>query len=430
METIKLKPSQINQENRWRTELGDIKSLAKSLKKYGNILPVVITRDHVLIDGGRRCAAAEIAEIELLCVYNDTVDPLELKELEFEANCHRLDFSPAERAKAVKEMQDFYQEKYGKSTHGVSGGWSADDTAKKLGVSRSYVTQQLDIAKAVEEFPELSGLKNQSDIRKAVKTLSKLGNVVAGLNHHEELLKERKTPFELHNCDAIDFMETIPDSSIDILLTDPLYGIEHDKLMIGTGGKTGGKSSTGYKFSDSTEPALRGYEFLARESYRFCNTSAQAYIFCAYEHSFSIGEFFRRAGWNVYVKPIIWIKRTTGSCNSPSHCPSDCYEVILFARKDNARIVKEGMPNWVECPPVLPSERLHLYEKPLKLLDNLLQRSCLPGQTLIDPFMGSGSAIHAGVERKLYCIGCDNSTEAYANAVTRMSKWMEEKGNQ
>jgi site-specific DNA-methyltransferase (adenine-specific) len=359
---------------------------------------------------------------EVQAVYHDAVDELEMRQLELEANFHRKDFTPAEQAFAVRDLHRLMESQHGKSHPGASGGWTLDDTAKKLKVSRGSVIEKFKLAEIVDAFPELKNAKKATDIKKAAKALTKLNMTVQGFKKHEEYLKEKEVPFELHCKDALDFMATVEDGSVDIVLTDPLYGIEHHRVGIGGGGETGGRSGTGYKFDDSVEPALRGYDFLAQESFRFTTNTAQAYVFLAMEHFNGIKDLFRKAGWRVYVKPIIWVKRETGQCNLPTHWPADCYEAILFARKDESRLLKEGMPNWIECLPLNPSEKIHQYEKPVALLDNLLKRSALPGSKLIDPFMGSASAIEAGIKRNLYCIGVDNSQEAYAFAVERMAR--------
>ena len=426
MEKLLLNPSEITVREgleRYRQDLGDLKSLKKSIERHGQILPIVINRKKELIDGGRRLAVLMELGKEVQAVYHDAVDELEMRQLELEANFHRKDFTPAEQAFAVRDLHRLMEVQHGKSSPGASGGWTLDDTAKKLKVSRASVIEKFKLAEIVDAFPELKNAKKATDIKKAAKALTRLNMTVQGFKKYEEELETRKgVPFELHCADALDYLTSVEDGSVDILLTDPLYGIEHHRIGIGGGGETGGRSGTGYKFDDSVEPALRGYDFLAQESYRFTTSNPHAYVFLAIEHFNSIKALFEKAGWRVYVKPIIWIKRETGQCNLPTHWPADCYEAILYARKDNSRLIKEGMPNWIECLPLNPSEKIHQYEKPVALLDNLLKRSAVPGGRLIDPFMGSASSIEAGIKRNLYCVGIDNSKEAYAFAVERMVK--------
>ncbi len=425
METLLLNPSEIivrEGMERYRQELGDLKGLKESIKRFGQIQPIIINRNHELIDGGRRCAIFEELGTKLSAVYNDAVDELEMRQLELEANFHRKDYTPAEQANAVVDLHRIMEAQHGKSQPGASGGWTLDDTAKKLKVSRGSVIEKFKLAEIVTAFPELAKVEKATDIKKAAKALTKLNMAVQGYKKHEETLEKMEVPFELHHKDAFDFMADVENGSVDILLTDPLYGIEHHRIGLGSGGETGGRSGAGYKFNDSVEPALRGYDYLAQESARFTTSIAHAYVFLAIEHFNTIRALFEAAGWRVYVKPIIWIKRETGACNLPTHWPADSYEGILYARKDDSRLIKEGMPNWIEEKPIDPSKKIHQYEKPVPLLDNLLKRSAMPGTKLLDPFMGSASSIEAGIRRNLYCVGVDDSQEAYAYAIERMVK--------
>ncbi len=425
MDIIQTDPTNIkvaDGHNRFRQDLGDIEELSKSIKRTRQILPIVINRKFELIDGGRRLAACILAGVQVKAVFEDVADPKEMRELELEANLHRKDYTPAEYALAVEELHNFKVEQHGATTPGTSGGHTLEDTAKLIGKTKGSIINQLQMAEMIKAFPQLKEAKKASEIKKAYKGLEKVAAAIEGIKEFEQKVKDKKDLFTLHYTDAIDHMSEVPDNSVDILLTDPLYGIEHDKIGISVGGRTGGKSATGIDFRDDKYKALASYYFLAKESFRFTKYDAHGYIFHAMEHFNYLRDIFIECGWRVYIKPFIWIKRETGGCNVPTSWPSDCYEQIMYIRKDASRIIKQGMPNWIECPPVNPTEKIHKYEKPVLLLENLLERVALPGQMLYDPFMGSGSSIEAGVKQKLFCTGVDNSIEAYAVALERMSK--------
>lgn len=430
MEIIEIEPTEIKVASgldRFRQDMGDIEQLSKSIERTRQILPIVINRQLELIDGGRRLAACILLGIKVKAVFEDIVKPEEMRELELEANLYRKDYTPAEYALAVSELHNFKREQYGAAESGASGGHTLDDTAKLIGKTRGSVINQLEIAEMVKAFPQLKGAKKANEIKKVYKGLEKIAAAIDGIKEFEQKIQDGKDLFTLHNTDAIDHMLTVPDNSINILLTDPLYGIEHDKIGQSVGSRTGGKSATGIDFRDDKYKALASYHFLAKESFRFTTFDAHGYIFHAMEHFNYLRDIFMEVGWRVYIKPFIWIKRSTGQCNVPTAWPSDCYEQLMYIRKDDSRIIKQGMPNWIECPPVNPSEKTHKYEKPIPLLTNLLERVALPGQTLYDPFMGSGSSIEAGVKQKLLCTGVDLSTRAYAVALKRMSELKKEK---
>jgi ParB/RepB/Spo0J family partition protein len=434
MEVFTISPLKIKVKQgleRYRQDLGDVEGLAESFKRTKQILPIIINRNNELIDGGRRLAAAIMAGLDVKCVYDDAVDECEMRELELEANLFRKDYTPAEYAQGVADLHALKQRKYGETTSGQQGGWTLDNTAKLMGKTRGSVIRALEINDLVHAFPQLKQAKKASEIVKAGKKLNQLTQAMAGMAKHEEIIKSKKTSFKLFQEDAVTHMTTVPDASIDILLTDPIYGINADKTAMNIGRQTGGDLTTsGYRISDSPEEALFYYYVLSKESYRFTTDSAHGYAFVGPEHFWKIRDMFIAAGWRVHVKPLIWIKRSTGQCNVPSAWPSSCYEMIMYFRKDNSRLVKEACPDWIECDPVLQSQRTHPYEKPVPLLNNLLERVCLPGQKLYDPFMGSAASIEAGVWHNLFCIGVDISPEAYAMACSRMAKITEQKARE
>ena len=432
MEIIELSPSVIKIKpgfDRFREDLGDIEGLKKSILRTRQILPIVITRKHELIDGGRRLTACILAGIKVKAVYEDVVEEYEMRELELEANLFRKDYSPSEEALAIRELHRLKQKTEGHEVgdSGVTDGWDIGHTAKLLGKSRGTVYNALEAAELIDVFPELKHAKKKSEIMKAGKGLIKLNKAIDGVKKYEETRKDSNKITRLYNTDAVEFMCKIPDKAFDIILTDPIYGIGADMLNQTIGGKTGGVLTTaGFKIEDDKESAYLYYTTLAKEGYRFTSDTAQGYVFVGPEHFWKIREIFLSFNWSVHVKPLIWIKRAVGQSNVPTMWPASCYEMIMFIRKEEARLKMEGKPDWLECVPVLPSDKTHPYEKPVQLIVDLLERICYPGDKLIDPFMGSGAIIEAGTQMNLLCTGVDNSMEAYAVAMERITK-LEEK---
>jgi DNA modification methylase len=137
---------------------------------------------------------------------------------------------------------------------------------------------------------------------------------------------------------------------------------------------------------------------------------------------------FNDAGWNCSQRPVIWIKNESGQNNAPSKWMSAGYECLLFARKLDARLVIEGKVDWIQCPNLTPTNRLHQAEKPVPLLKELLSRVGMPGAIVFDPFAGSFSTAEAALELNMYPIVCELSTEAYAVGLGRISSYLRLKG--
>ena len=92
-------------KKRIRREMGDIESLAESLKRYGQISPIVVSAKNVLIAGGRRLEAAKyLGWRSINAIVSDSAGELERLELEVEENIQRRDFNMEEVAEATKKI--------------------------------------------------------------------------------------------------------------------------------------------------------------------------------------------------------------------------------------------------------------------------------------------------------------------------------------
>lgn len=409
---------------RIRKDLGEVQKMLDSIKNFGQIQPIVINQNMELLAGGRRLAACIIGSIPVMAIYKDAVDPILMRELELEENLQRKALTPAEEVLAVQELHELKQRIHGVAVSGKKdSGWRLDDTAAILGKDTSSIIKDIALAEAIKNFPELAEAKTKSEITKAVKGLVKVAQKVEALKTYEEQLSQRTDRYILLNVDSSRHMASMPDNSVDLLLTDPPYGIEIDKISTGVGNITGNTlSTTGLSYADSREEALPLLELLAKESFRFVKPTGFAYVFCGPEWFWLLRKMFISAGWNVHVKPIIWIKHPSGQCNMPAYWPSSCYEMVMFARKTDSRLVVEGQPDWIQCNPVPESLRLHPAEKPVQLIENLINRTSLPAQLGYDPFMGSGSTVETMFKHMMKSIGCEKTLEIYATACDRMIK--------
>ena len=87
----------IHVKKRVRKDLGDLSQLMESMKKYGLLSPVIVTRKNELVAGHRRLESARRLgwKTVTVAVVNRESD-LEKLELEIEENIQRKDFTPDE----------------------------------------------------------------------------------------------------------------------------------------------------------------------------------------------------------------------------------------------------------------------------------------------------------------------------------------------
>jgi ParB family chromosome partitioning protein len=92
-------------KKRIRKEMGDIETLAESLKCHGQISPILITKKNILIAGGRRLEAAKsLGWRTINAVILEDSSEISRLELEIEENTQRRDFTMEELAEATQKL--------------------------------------------------------------------------------------------------------------------------------------------------------------------------------------------------------------------------------------------------------------------------------------------------------------------------------------
>jgi ParB family chromosome partitioning protein len=107
-------------KGRVRTDMGDLASLKASLERFGQLSPILLTRENELIAGHRRLEAAKGLGWESIeASYVDQDSELEKLEIELQENMQRKDFTAGEifegltrleklrRPNPVKRMKNF-----------------------------------------------------------------------------------------------------------------------------------------------------------------------------------------------------------------------------------------------------------------------------------------------------------------------------------
>lgn len=129
----KIEPN--TKQARKRFDSDSLDELAKSIKTYGIIEPIIVEDKgdyYKIIAGERRWRAAKIAELKTIpCIIRDE-DEQRNKEISLIENIQRENLNPIEKAWGYKELIDNYN-------------LTQAELAEKLGISRPYVTNTLRI---------------------------------------------------------------------------------------------------------------------------------------------------------------------------------------------------------------------------------------------------------------------------------------------
>ena len=111
-----------------------LEELASSIKKYGIIKPIVVSRlddgNYELVAGERRLKASKLAGMEKVPVLVKDVNEEEKMEIALIENIQRHNLDVIEEARAYKKMQDYFN-------------LTQDEIAKRVGKGRSTVANTL-----------------------------------------------------------------------------------------------------------------------------------------------------------------------------------------------------------------------------------------------------------------------------------------------
>jgi site-specific DNA-methyltransferase (adenine-specific) len=198
---------------------------------------------------------------------------------------------------------------------------------------------------------------------------------------------------------------------VDLVVTDPAYESLEKHRAIGT--------TTRLKHSKASSndwfqifPNERFPELFA-ELYRVLKRNTHLYLFCDQVTMFVAKPIAESVGFRFW-KPLVWDKRKIGM----GYHYRSRYELILFFEKGKRKLNDLSIPDVLECPRV---HRGYPAEKPVALSETLILQSSVPGDLVIDPFMGSGSVGVAAVGRQRRFMGSDICDEALEVAAGRLA---------
>lgn len=98
------------------------------------------------------------------------------------------------------------------------------------------------------------------------------------------------------------------------------------------------------------------------------------------------------------------------------------HEVVIFATKGRFMFPGKRPDDVIACPRVGNSSQIHPNEKPVALLEYLIEATTEPGAVILDPFAGSGSTLVAAAKTGRRYIGIEIDPGYSQIAADRVAK--------
>lgn len=231
---------------------------------------------------------------------------------------------------------------------------------------------------------------------------------------------------ELHLGDCLDVMRSMPDKSVDAVITDPPYssgGQYRGDRMAKPSNKyiqTGSVYTERADFSGDNRDQ-RGFltwsTMWLSQLFRISKYGAVAMIFTDWRQLPTVTDAVQCGGW-IWRNIVTWwkpgIRMQRGRFSSSS-------EYVVYCSNGMPTPGEQSPQNVLSIPPVHGDDKNHQSEKPIELIKTIIGATP-QGSTIIDPFMGSGTTGVACVQTGRNFIGCEIDPDYFKIAQRRIEE--------
>ena len=194
---------------------------------------------------------------------------------------------------------------------------------------------------------------------------------------------------KVYNIDCIEYMKTMKDNSVDLVVTAPPYLMNYKSNRRVVMDK--------FDYIQNDKGSFDLIKQYIDECYRVMKDNTAIYMFCSWHHV----ELFKQAIESKFKLKniIVWNKNNHGSGDlKAGYAPK--YEFILYAHKGRSLFRDKRISDVIDFPKVLSSKLTHPTEKPIGLLKLFIKNNSDKGDIVFDGFAGSGTT---GVACKECC---------------------------
>ena len=378
-------------------KIGDaeLETLARSIREFGFVDPVIARReDRVVIGGHQRLLAARKLGIKTVPVVLVDVTADQAHLLNLALNKISGDWDEDLLARMLADLSERAELDLSLS------GFSDEELKKSLKRLESFETRE-----RIETFDLDAALEAAGSA-----TVARTGDVFA-LGEHRLLCGDSTASGE--------FERLMNGERAAVTFTDPPYNVDY--------GNHGGAAQEGKRRKIQNDNLGRDFEdFILRA----CGNMLQAtdgaiYICMSSSELHTLQRAFTEAGghWSTFV---IWAKNTFTIGRSDYQRQ---YEPILYGWREGAKHHWCGDRDqgdvWFVDKPL--SSPLHPTMKPLELIERAINNSSSVGDIVLDPFHGSGSTLIACERTGRTCYGVEIDPKYIDVAVARWESFTGQK---
>ena len=182
----------------------------------------------------------------------------------------------------------------------------------------------------------------------------------------------------IYQGDCLEIMRGWPDSCVDVVITDPPYG---EKTHAGA--RTGGGTEKLITFDSVTA------EYMVSLARRLCVLSKRWVVMtCDWRHCAEI----EKQCPDIFIRAGVWIK-PNGMPQYTGDRPAMGWEAVAILHRSGVKKSNGGGSHAVWNVPKVSGD--HPTQKPLNLIVKWMHLFSNSGETILDPYCGSGTSLLA-----------------------------------
>ena len=221
--------------------------------------------------------------------------------------------------------------------------------------------------------------------------------------------------------DGIAGAASLEDRSVDLLLTDPPYGISNPytcESQVPRRMRNNGRDFIMPKGHfgdwDNTFPAPDEWTTEVLPKVR-----GWAVIFCAHSQIGEYDAILRRHKF-VAVGAMVWQKTNPVPFNH-TFKPINAWESIVVGKRSGTKFNGRVVHNVFKCKSPSPHHRVHPTQKPLPLITEFVKLFSSMNDTVLDPFGGGGTTLIASTKERRKVISYENDPDVFRAAYERIA---------
>ncbi|MBI2623386.1 MAG: transcriptional repressor LexA [Candidatus Liptonbacteria bacterium] len=222
-----------------------------------------------------------------------------------------------------------------------------------------------------------------------------------------------KLPLNQIICgDAVEELQKLPNRSIDLIVTDPPYGISRELNCKGQ--RLGTTAKLNFNFGEWDTFSKEWFEIA------LIKTKGWMMTFCAKRDVGFFIDGLEKKGF-IAIDVLVWQKPDPVPLNAKSRF-LNAWEAVVIGKKPGATWNSNYEHNIIKFQAPKGKNRIHPTQKPVELIKKMINLTTKEGDIVLDPFMGSGTTAVACLEAKRNYIGFEISKQYWKQSLERIEK--------